>query len=246
MRYTALVLLASGLAEASQASHVLPVDRLVERATGKRRNGTTWAGVIQHFPNTKTIEATWNVPHCAIHKTDVKLASTVSHWVGIDGGADCTALLQAGMACATYGNNEVTYYSWLEFIPKDPQALNLDVGPGDEIYAKLTATSKTSGVFMENRTTGKNETYSATAEEGRPLCFTTTEWIVEESQGHPGLWMETVRMKGCSAANTKGTKINLDGGDIQDRVVDQKRQQRVEVQNKNDFNILYEGRAVNN
>ncbi|CEJ90859.1 hypothetical protein VHEMI06613 [[Torrubiella] hemipterigena] len=185
-------------------------------ATPKRSTDIAWSGITKDVENPKTVEARWTVPHCSRHKTDPdNRPEGIAAWIGID-----EALLQAGTTCQGYTGKE-EYFARIEFIPYPPDYLKLDVKPGDDIFARLTATSNFTGtVYIGNRTTGKNVTATAKGKMGIELCFKTVEWIAEEPGGTSGVWMENIKMTECNAVDAKGGKTNLAGGEIIDRVTE--------------------------
>ncbi|KAJ3497869.1 hypothetical protein NLG97_g1566 [Lecanicillium saksenae] len=188
---------------------------------------TIWCGPILYGNYFKTVEASWTIPNVSLPTGgDENEDYFSSQWVGIDGSGakengDCTALLQAGTSIG-YSQGDIWHYSWTEFFPAETGNIDLDFKVGDEIYVKLTATSKTTGdVYMLNKSTGQKATQQMTAPEGKELCFRSVEWIEEDPGGGlPFPAFETFRFTGAAAKNSEGEAFNLKGSEIVSMVQD--------------------------
>ncbi|KZV78814.1 hypothetical protein EXIGLDRAFT_783225 [Exidia glandulosa HHB12029] len=102
-----------------------------------------------------------------------------SAWVGIDGYACDTAILQTGVDFEVIGTT-VNHYVWYEWWPElSSDFEGITVKAGDTIDLLVTASSTTTGaVVVKNLKNGNTVFQNLTSSDA--LCESDAEWIVED------------------------------------------------------------------
>jgi hypothetical protein len=135
-----------------------------------------WAGyeATNGTSNFSAVSGSWVQPTA----TCTSQSPTYSaFWVGLGGGGQSSsALEQIGTQsdCTAAGATE--YYAWYELVPKAPVRLDMTVGPGDRMYARVTVSGTTVHLSLENQTTGAS--VDRTLQMSNPDT-STAEWVAE-------------------------------------------------------------------
>ncbi|GJP92125.1 aspergillopepsin [Aspergillus niger] len=181
-----------------------------------------WAGAVQETSGTATfsyVAATFTLP--SVTPTAASSSSddqAVSFWVGIDGATGQNQIWQAGVDIYVQ-NGETTFLGWSEWYPADTVGLDMEFSIGDVIVVSVESTSSSEGTaLIENLTTGKNVTSTATApDSSSTLVGQTAEWIVEDlaidGDGLTFINFGEATFTGC-VAKAGGKTIGLDGSSL--------------------------------
>ncbi|GKZ17623.1 hypothetical protein AbraIFM66951_004281 [Aspergillus brasiliensis] len=181
-----------------------------------------WAGAVQETTGTATfsyVAATFTLP--SVTPTAASSSSddqAVSFWVGIDGATGQNQIWQAGVDIYVQ-NGETTFLGWSEWYPADTVGLDMEFNIGDVIVVSVESTSSSEGTaLIENLTTGKNVSSTATApSSSSTLVGQTAEWIVEDlaidGDGLTFINFGEATFTGC-VAKAGGKTIGLDGSSL--------------------------------
>ncbi|RAL04931.1 A4/G1 family peptidase [Aspergillus ibericus CBS 121593] len=180
-----------------------------------------WAGAVQETSGTATfsyVAATFTLPSVTPTAASSSDTQSASFWVGIDGATGQNQIWQAGVDIYVE-NGETSFLGWYEWYPADTVSFDMDFNIGDVIVASVESLSSSEGVaILENLTTGKNVTATATAPStSATLVGQTAEWILEDlAVDGDGLTLidfgEAV-FTGC-VAKAGGRTVNLDGAEL--------------------------------
>ncbi|PWY78478.1 concanavalin A-like lectin/glucanase [Aspergillus sclerotioniger CBS 115572] len=180
-----------------------------------------WAGAIQETSGTATfsyVAATFTLPSVTPTAASSDDTQSASFWVGIDGATGQNQIWQAGVDIYVE-NGETSFLGWYEWYPADTVSFDMDFSIGDVIVASVESTSSSEGVaILENLTTGKNVTATASAPStSATLVGQTAEWILEDlSVDGDGLTLidfGEAYFTGC-VAKAGGKTVNLDGAEL--------------------------------
>jgi hypothetical protein len=143
-----------------------------------------------YYYNWSGYAASASTPFNAVQSTYVQPSVTCTvpgawtlFWVGFDGFNNGT-VEQAGTAaqCDTSSNPKPTYYAWWEMWPTNSiQTMPLSIKPGDTIMTNVTynANNTSYSMLVNDKTTNRNYTKTATCASGLTCSRQTAEWIVE-------------------------------------------------------------------
>jgi hypothetical protein len=173
-------------------------DVMPDRLGGRRLKyadtvGLGWAGTSLIVPSggdpVTFVSGQWTVPAVVPPEGDHGLSACAT-WIGIDGnGEDSGDILQTGTTQQiTYGASQVTF-AWFEWFPASACTIsNLDVSPGDVMYALICIyTSTEAAVYLGNMTTGKLVSFVKDgSSEGLSVAGASVEWILECPQQQNG------------------------------------------------------------
>lgn len=164
----ALGALATGVSGAP--SHDTSGARLSPRQTVQN----AWGGAVQEGQGWYYVTGTVTIPQVGGQSA----SAAASAWVGIDGWSCQNAILQTGVNF--YGDGSLA--TWYEWWP-DASAYydtRIDLAAGDRLRMSVYASSSTSGnVTIENLSNGQSQSHVFQGE-GRTLCASDTEWVVED------------------------------------------------------------------
>ncbi|OOF96141.1 hypothetical protein ASPCADRAFT_207501 [Aspergillus carbonarius ITEM 5010] len=180
-----------------------------------------WAGAVQETTGSATfsyVAATFTLPSVTPTSASSSDTQSASFWVGIDGATGQNQIWQAGVDIYVE-NGETSFLGWYEWYPADTVSFDMEFNIGDVIVASVESTSSSEGVaILENLTTGKNVTATATAPaSSATLVGQTAEWILEDlSVDGDGLTLidfGEAYFTGC-VAKAGGKTVDLDGADL--------------------------------
>ncbi|PYI05728.1 concanavalin A-like lectin/glucanase [Aspergillus sclerotiicarbonarius CBS 121057] len=213
-------------AQASSASQVAPaVTSSVSHSSSSSSSdyvvNENWAGAIQEASGTATfsyVAATFTLPSVTPTAASSDDTQAASFWVGIDGATGQNQIWQAGVDIYVE-NGETTFLGWYEWYPADTVSFEMDFSIGDVIVASVESTSSSEGVaILENLTTGKNVTATASApSSSSTLVGQTAEWILEDlaidGDGLTLINFGEAYFTGCTA-KAAGKTVNLDDAEL--------------------------------
>ncbi|PYH42667.1 A4/G1 family peptidase [Aspergillus saccharolyticus JOP 1030-1] len=183
-----------------------------------------WAGaVLESAPASSAtytyVAATFTLPSvtptAAASSSDTQ---AVSFWVGIDGATAGNSIWQTGVDIYVDSNNATSFAAWYEWYPANSVDVEMEFSIGDVVFASVEATSDSAGTaVIENMTTGKKITMSATApDSSSKLQGQNAEWIVEDlavdGDGLTLVDFDEAFFTGCVAKTADGKSYNLDSG----------------------------------
>lgn len=152
--------------------------------TGDISYSGNWAGAIASPLNNQSfnaVSATFVVPTPSVPIDPVVNASSFagSAWVGIDGDAWSTAILQTGVDWSVDVYGDISYSAWYEWFPAPSYGFNMTISAGDVISVSVyAATSKSGSATIENISTG--QLVSTELSSTYALGGLNAEWIVED------------------------------------------------------------------
>ncbi|KAF2166179.1 hypothetical protein M409DRAFT_55048 [Zasmidium cellare ATCC 36951] len=198
-------------------------DRIKIEKSKNAQYSSNWAGAVEISTSITQVEGTANFPEVSVPtggNSNTEYGG--SAWVGIDGDTCSTSILQTGVDWVIQGG-QAQYAAWYEWLPEYSYNFDITVNPGDEIFMKVVANSKTSGTaYITNNSTGESVSHTFSGETA--LCEENAEWIVEDfetvdSSGNaeliPFAKFSTVTFEGASYVHG-GTTSGISGASIMD------------------------------
>ena len=147
-----------------------PIKDRVDHGDGTSTS-TNWSGYAVTGTSFTSAEGSWIVPTA----TCTSGTQYASFWVGIDGYSS-SSVEQTGTDSDCSGKTP-QYYAWYEFYPNPSfEISSLTIKPGDRMSAKVVYSGSKFTVTIEDVTTGKSYTKSATV---RSAKRSSAEWIAE-------------------------------------------------------------------
>jgi Peptidase A4 family len=139
-----------------------------------------WAGYVA-TPNQASgfsgVSAQWTQP--AVDCSATQQATYSAYWVGIGGGgSNSQALEQIGTQGDCDASGNTSYYAWYELVPSAPVKLNLQINPGDKVYARTVVKGDQITLRIVDQTTGKAWGKTLTMTSATPDT-STAEWVAE-------------------------------------------------------------------
>jgi hypothetical protein len=131
---------------------------------------SNWGGYAIEGTSFTSVHGSWVVP--AAKCTSGNSAS--GFWIGIDGFKSKT-VEQTGTASECSGATP-KYYAWVEFYPKPPKTVDVEVTPGDVMSASVVYEGSEFKCTIRNVTTGKSATESSAVAGAER---SSAEWIAE-------------------------------------------------------------------
>jgi hypothetical protein len=149
-----------------------PIHDRVDHSDGTSTS-TNWSGYAVTGTSFTSAVGSWVVPTATC--TGEKTVHYSAFWVGIDGFSSST-VEQTGTDSDCDGATPV-YYAWYEFYPNPSiEITSLRVSPGNHMKASVTYSGGAFTAVIENVTTGKSYTKTATVS---GAARTSAEWIAE-------------------------------------------------------------------
>ncbi|KAK0730171.1 peptidase A4 family-domain-containing protein [Lasiosphaeris hirsuta] len=176
-----------------------------------------WCGASQHSTSADQIVNAFSyftAPDLQL-RPGIPGAQYAAAWVGIDGAACKSALLQAGVTTVVNTNGGQSASAWWQWYPEASYSIKgLPVKPGEWMTVNITATSATSGkVIITNAQQGYS--VAITVSNGPKLCRVDAEWIVEDFYDAKGqvafASFSDVWFVDAAATTVKGKNIGIDG-----------------------------------
>jgi hypothetical protein len=149
-----------------------PIRDRVDHGDGTSTS-TNWSGYAVLGTSFTSAKGSWKVPTATCTTGDQYAA----FWVGIDGyQSNSDTVEQTGTDSDCDGKNP-SYYAWYEFYPKGSFNIgSLTIKPGDEMSASVTYNGSEFTITIEDVTTGKSFSKSATVASAKR---SSAEWIAE-------------------------------------------------------------------
>ncbi|KAB8248782.1 peptidase A4 family-domain-containing protein [Aspergillus flavus] len=144
-----------------------------------------WAGAVQTTAPAASatysyVAATFTLPSVTPTAASSSQTQAASFWVGIDGATSGDAIWQAGVDIYVQ-NGKPSFAGWYEWYPANSVNIDLEFNFGDVVFTSVESTSNSEGVaVIENLTTGKNVTVTASAPATATLTGQNAEWILED------------------------------------------------------------------
>jgi hypothetical protein len=135
-----------------------------------------WAGyeVTNGSSNFSAVSGGWVQPTARCTSQNPTYSA---FWVGLGGGApSSSALEQIGTQSDCTGSETGRYFAWYELVPKAPVRLDMQISPGDRMYARVTVSGSTVRLSLDDHTTGA--AVSKTLRMANPDT-STAEWVAE-------------------------------------------------------------------
>jgi Peptidase A4 family len=198
---------------------------------------TNWCGAYVKRPpvprfvlaeSLRVVAGRWTVPSASVPTSNyfagqpMNGSYTCAVWVGIDGTAGSTDVLQAGTnSVVTANGGEITgtsYFAWIEWSPLVSIPKGLAVSPGDLISCTVCAPmgGNTNGsALLANLTTNEIVSYRIDPRPHITLAGNVAEWIVEDPSQADGSGLFPLANFGqvvftdCSAG-TQNHELNID------------------------------------
>ena len=106
-------------------------------------------------------------------------------WVGLGGGGNGSqALEQIGTQADCTADGSASYYAWYELVPAGAVRLNLQISPGDKLWARTAVDGDSVRVQLRDETTGQS--VDKTLQMTNPAPDTSTaEWVAEAPASCP-------------------------------------------------------------
>src|ERR1035441_1364305 len=148
-----------------------PIQDRVDHGDGTSTS-SNWSGYAVTGSSFTSAKGSWIVPKATCTSTAHQYAA---FWVGIDGYSSST-VEQTGTDSDCSGKTP-QYYAWYEFYPNPSfEITSLTIKPGDHMSAKVAFSSSKFTITIEDVTTGKTFTKSATVSAAQR---TSAEFIAE-------------------------------------------------------------------
>lgn len=206
-----------------------------------------WAGIVRENPPASgtytAVSATFTVPDPTATDNSGDMQA-VSAWVGIDGDTYTQAILQTGVD-SYIQNGEKSYDAWYEWFPNTAENFDLGLSAGDEIVARVEASSPSEGVaIIENKSSGQTATKTLSAPSGdATLGGQNAEWIVEDfNSGNsmvPLVNFGEVKFTGAQAQTQDGA-YGVNDAEVLDIQQNNKVLAHVKVESDTEFSVTYQ------
>lgn len=136
-------------------------------------DSSNWSGYAVLGSSFTSAQGSWIVPPASC--TGVTGDQYAAFWVGLDGYSSNT-VEQTGTLSDCEGT-EARYYAWFEFYPNPMYEItSVPISPGNVISASVVYSGNKFTVTIENVTTGKSYTTTASV---RGAARSSAEWITE-------------------------------------------------------------------
>jgi hypothetical protein len=131
-----------------------------------------------------SITANWNVPTATQHARGQ--AENSADWIGIGGGCldtscnftDATGLIQTGTEQDVDSSGHASYSAWWELVPAPSTTINMNVSPGDRMFAKVSEVVPSLDLWtITLQDVTRHESFTQTVP--YPSSHATAEWIEE-------------------------------------------------------------------
>jgi hypothetical protein len=139
-----------------------------------------WAGYVVRAKNDKRfsrVTGEWTQP--AVTCANSGQTEYSAYWLGLGGDDENSdALEQIGTEANCSASGSVSYYAWYELVPSAPVKIDLTIGAGDVLAARVAVSGDKVTLVMIDRTTGRRFLKTLRMASTRPDTE-TAEWVTE-------------------------------------------------------------------